>query len=159
MTSRQLRPVEIEFAQSAPVRLVFTGEMSASPTAVYRALAEETEAWPQWFTAVSAARATPGGREVRLRVGGLFTETVLLAEPDARYAYRVDTSSAPGPRALLEEWRLSPTDTGTHVSWTFAADGSRPFLLFLRSSRPGMGRTFTVSMRRLERRLTASSAG
>lgn len=156
MAVRQLRPVDIGFTESAPVRLVFSGEVSAPPGAVYRALAEETEAWPQWFTAVTAARSTPGGREVRLRMGGTFTETVLVAEPDVRYAYRVDTSSTPGALAGVEDWRLTPAGTGTRVSWTFAADGSRPFLFFLRTFRPGLGRTFTVSMRRLDRRLAAS---
>ncbi|MFD3524506.1 SRPBCC family protein [Streptomyces sp. NPDC058653] len=158
MTVRQLRPVDAGFAESAPVRLVFSGELAAPPGAVYRALADETEAWPRWFTAVSAARPTPGGREVRLRMGGRFTETILRAEPDTRYTYRVDTSTTPGPLAGVEDWRLTPAGGGTRVSWTFAADGSRPFLLLLKASRPGLARTFTVSMRRLDRRLAAPSA-
>ncbi|MFD3487279.1 SRPBCC domain-containing protein [Streptomyces sp. NPDC058665] len=159
MAVRQLRAVDAGFAESAPLRLVFGGEMSAPPGAVYRALAEETEAWPRWFTPATAARQTPGGHEIRLRMGGKFTETIRVAEPDVRYAYRVDTSNMPGPLAGLEDWRLTPAGTGTRVSWTFAADGSKPFLLFLRAFRPGMARAFTVSLRRLDRRLGASPAG
>ncbi|WP_405620944.1 MULTISPECIES: hypothetical protein [unclassified Streptomyces] len=31
MTNRQMRSVELEFAESAPVRLVFTAEVAAPP--------------------------------------------------------------------------------------------------------------------------------
>lgn len=153
MTVRQIRSVGTEFAESAPVRLVFSTEIAAPPAAVYRALAEETGDWPEWFTAMSAARATPGGREVRLRMGGSFTETVLVAEPDVRYVYRVESTAVPGRHALLEEWLLAPAGAGgTRVRWTYAVDGTGALRLFMRAFRPGLARTFAESMRRLERR-------
>ncbi|WP_369381435.1 SRPBCC family protein [Streptomyces sp. cg36] len=153
---RRLRPVELDFVETAPLRLVFAAEVSAPADAVYRALAVETDAWPQWFTAVTRARATEGGREVRLRGGTRFEETVMAAEPDARYAYRVDVTNAPGPHALLEEWRLTPTATGTRVQWTFAAAGGAPFRLALRLGRPGFGRAFRDAVGALDRRLAVS---
>lgn len=155
--ARRLKPVTLDFTGSAPLRLVFTREMAAAPEAVYHALAEETTGWPRWFTAVAACRPADGGRgrEVRLRGGTRFRETVLAAEAPHRYAYRVDETNAPGPRALVEEWRLSPAGTGTRVRWTVAADGPAPFRLLLRIGRAGVGRAFRDAMTRLDRRLAA----
>ncbi|MEV5686784.1 SRPBCC family protein [Streptomyces sp. NPDC052164] len=158
--ARRLRPVGLDFTESAPLRLVFAAEVAAPPDAVYRALAEDVASWPYWFTAVT--RATPtdagAGRKVRLRGGTVFRETIVAAEPDVRYAYRVDESNAPGLRALLEEWRLTPSATGTHVQWTFAADGTAPFRFILGLARAGVGRSFRDAVRRLGDRLAGAAA-
>ncbi|MBT2508487.1 SRPBCC family protein [Streptomyces sp. ISL-98] len=166
--ARRLRPVELDFVETAPLRLVFTAEVSAPPEAVYRALAEDVDAWPSWFAAVTLARPTAGGagREVRLKGGTRFQETILAAEPGERYAYRVDETNAPGLRALLEEWRIAPvgtgagpgTGTGTRVQWTFAADGPAPLRLALRVGRAGLGRAFRDAVRSLDRRLASAAA-
>ncbi|WP_328316064.1 SRPBCC family protein [Streptomyces sp. NBC_00388] len=156
--AHRLRPVGLDFAETAPLRLVFAAGVSASPDALYRALAEDVAGWPAWFTAVTMARATEGGREVRLRGGTRFRETVLAADPAARYAYRVDETNAPGLRALLEEWRLTATDSGTRVQWTFTADGPAPLLAGLRFARPGLGRAFRDATRKLDGRITRAAA-
>ncbi|MFI5804755.1 SRPBCC family protein [Streptomyces sp. NPDC051561] len=150
---RQLRGVGLDFAESAPVTLVFAAELTASPEDVYRALAEETEDWPRWFSAVTFARPTAAGREVHLKGNTKFMETVMAAEPPARYAYRVDVSTAPGVRAMLEDWRIWPTGAATRVQWTMAVDGPAPLRLVLRAARPGVGRAFRDAMRELDRRL------
>ncbi|MGY5081645.1 SRPBCC family protein [Streptomyces nigrescens] len=154
--ARRLRPVELDFVESAPLRLVFTAEVSAPPKAVYAALADDVAGWSCWFTGVARSAPTQGGtgREVRLTGGTRFTETILAAEPDAHYAYRVDTTNAPGLRALLEDWRLAPANGGTRLRWTFAADGPAPFRFLLTLARPGLGRAFRESARALDRRLT-----
>ncbi|OEJ28193.1 polyketide cyclase [Streptomyces agglomeratus] len=160
--ARRLRPVELDFVETAPTRLVFAAEVSAPPEAVYRALAEDLTGWPAWFGAVTMCRPTDGGagREVRLKGGTRFRETVLTAEPHARYAYRVDVTNAPGVRALLEEWLLAPAAAGpgTRVQWTFAAAGPAPLRLALRLGRPGLGRAFRDAVRGLDRRLASSPA-
>ncbi|MCR8578455.1 SRPBCC family protein [Streptomyces sp. Isolate_219] len=154
--ARRLRPVELDFVESAPLRLVFTAEVSAPPKAVYAALADDVAGWSCWFTGVARSAPAQGGtgREVRLTGGTRFTETVLAAEPEAHYAYRVDTTNAPGLRALLEDWRLAPAGGGTRLRWTFAADGPAPFRFLLTLARPGLGRAFRESARTLDRRLT-----
>ncbi|MFF4952968.1 SRPBCC family protein [Streptomyces chattanoogensis] len=153
--ARRLRPVELDFTESAPLRLVFAAEAAAPPKAVYAALADDVAGWSDWFTGVSRAVSTDDarGREVRLTGGTRFAETVLAAEPDERYAYRVDTTNAPGLRALLEDWRLTPAGGGTRLRWTFAADGPAPFRLAMTLARPGLGRAFRESVRALDRRL------
>ncbi|MFF1476967.1 SRPBCC family protein [Streptomyces sp. NPDC058301] len=157
--ARRLRPVELDFVETAPLRLVFAADAAAPADALYRALAVETEAWPEWFAAVTHARATDGGREIRLRGGTRFEETVMAAEPSARYAYRVDVTNAPGPHALVEEWRLTPNAQGTRVQWTFAAAGGAPFRFALRMGRAGLGRAFRDAVTTLDRRLAAPGGG
>ncbi|MFJ5934688.1 SRPBCC family protein [Streptomyces sp. NPDC093071] len=154
--ARRLRPVEIDFTASAPVRLVFTATLAAPPTAVYRSLAVEVGSTPSWFTALVSAVPTGdgAGRSVRLRGGIALEETILAAEPEVRYAYRVDTTNAPGVTAMAEEWALSPAGRGTLLRWTMAADGPAPFRLGLRLAKPGLGRSFRGAARRLDRRLT-----
>lgn len=158
--AHRLTPVHLDFADSAPLRLVFTAEVRASPGAVYRALAEDVEEWPAWFTAVASARPTGQGtgREVRLRGGTRFQETIMSAEPGQRYAYRIDETNAPGVRAMLEDWRLAPTPSGTRVQWTMAVAGNAPVRLVLRLARPGVARAFRDAVRKLDRRLAAAGA-
>ena len=93
------------------------------------------------------------GRDVRLRGGTRFRESVLVAKEPEVYAYRVDVTNAPGARALIEEWRLTPCGAGTRVRWTFAADGTAAFRGVLRLARPGLGRSFRGAVTRLDRRI------
>ncbi|MDH6219050.1 SRPBCC family protein [Streptomyces pseudovenezuelae] len=155
--ARQLRPVGLDFVETAPVRLVFAREISAAPEAVYRALAEDVPGWAEWFSAVKRARPLDDGarREVRLKGGTRFEETILAAKEPEVYAYRVDAGNAPGLRALVEEWRLLPAGTGTRVRWTFAADGSAPLRLVLKGSRAALGRAFRDAVTSLDRRLAS----
>ncbi|WP_327131031.1 SRPBCC family protein [Streptomyces sp. NBC_01343] len=157
--ARRLRPVELDFIENAPIRLAFAARTAAGPEAVYRALAEDVEGWPRWFRAVTLARPTQGGagREVRLVGGTRFEETIMAAEPERCYAYRVDATNAPGIRALLEEWRLSPAGScsGTLVRWTFAVDAPAPLRLALTAARPALGQSFRSAVRALDARLTS----
>ncbi|MFC8508759.1 SRPBCC family protein [Streptomyces sp. NPDC057411] len=154
--AHRLRPVELDFAEHAPLRLVFTTAVAAPPAAVYRSLAVELASTPAWFTAVTSATPVDGGagRTVRLRGGVEFRETILATDPAARYAYRVDETNVPGVSALLEEWVLSPAAGGTRVRWTMAVDGNGPCRMVMRLARPGVGKSFRDAMRNLERRLT-----
>ncbi|WP_369240996.1 SRPBCC family protein [Streptomyces sp. R21] len=156
--ARRLRPVGLDFIRTAPLRLVFARVVAAPPEAVFHALAEDVEGWSEWFWAVTSARRSDSGREVRLRGGTRFQETVLVADSPEVYAYRVDVTNAPGARALVEEWRLTPDGTGTRVQWTFAADGSAPFRFALRLARVGMGRAFRDAVTALDRRLASAAA-
>ncbi|PSM40562.1 MxaD family protein [Streptomyces dioscori] len=158
----RLRPVELDFVETAPVRLVFARGVTSSPEGVYRALAEDVEGWSEWFSAVSSAHLSEGGsgRRIRLRGGTCFEETILAAEPHEVYAYRVDVTNAPGVRALVEEWRLAPDGgSGTRVQWTVAADGTAAFRLVMKVSRTGLGRAFRDAVRKLDRRIGSTHAG
>ncbi|MER7838726.1 SRPBCC family protein [Streptomyces sp. NPDC096040] len=152
--AHQLCPVGLGFVETAPIRLVFGQEMTAAPEAVFRALAEDVPGWSEWFSAVRSARPTADGREVRLRGGVRFEETVLKAKAPEVYTYRVDMTNVPGPRAWVEEWRLVPSGTGTRVRMTFALDGTALFRAVSRLASPGMGRAFRTAVKTLDRRLS-----
>ncbi|MEV6947907.1 SRPBCC family protein [Streptomyces sp. NPDC051172] len=153
--AHRLRPVGLDFVDTAPVRLVFAQEVSATPEAVFHALNDDVPGWAEWFAAVTHARSLDdgAGRDIRLKGGGRFRETVIAAKEAKVYAYRVDVTNAPGARALAEEWRLVPTGTGTRVQWTFAADGTAPFRFAVNAARAGLGRAFRDAVRSLDRRL------
>lgn len=151
----RLRSVGPDYTETAPVQLAFTAEASAPPEALFGALAD-VEGWPRWFRQVADARPTADGtgREIRLRGGTRFRETVVAADPGERYAYRIDETNVPGLRALLEEWRLVPWHSGTVVRYTFALDGTAVTRASARLARPGLRRAFHDAVRLLDRRLT-----
>ena len=126
--ARRLRPVELDFVESAPLRLVFAAEVSASPRRCTGARRGCRGLDLAGSPRSPRPRPPAGARAARSRLKGgvLFAETILATDPGERYAYRVDETNAPGLRALLEEWRLTPTATGTRVQWTFAADAPAP---------------------------------
>ncbi|MFI8535819.1 SRPBCC family protein [Streptomyces aquilus] len=160
--AHQLREVGLDFVERAPVRLVFARDMSAPPEQVFRALADDVPGWAEWFAAVTLARPTGDGttREIHLKGGGRFQETIIAAKEPEVYAYRVDVANVPGVRTLVEEWRLAPSGTGTHVRWTFATDGTAAYRLAMKLAAPGLGRAFRDAATALDRRLTKqASAG
>ncbi|MFF7473013.1 SRPBCC family protein [Streptomyces sp. NPDC008092] len=154
--TRRLRPVGLDFVETAPVRLVFAQEMSAPPERVFRALNDDVPGWAEWFAAVTRAESVDdgAGRDIRLRGGGRFRETIIAAKEAEVYAYRVDLTNAPGAHAIAEEWRLVPAGGGTRVQWTFAVDGTAPFRLAVRVARAGLGRAFRGAVVELDRRLS-----
>ncbi|MCX5337304.1 MULTISPECIES: SRPBCC family protein [unclassified Streptomyces] len=155
--AHQLRAVGLDFIEVAPVRMVFAREMSAGPEAVYRALADDVPGWTEWFSAVTHARPTGDGstREIRLRGGGRFQETIIAAKEPEVYAYRVDVANTPGIHAFAEEWRLTPSGTGTLVRWTFALDGTAPIRFTAKLGRAGLGRAFRSAVAALDLRIAA----
>jgi uncharacterized protein YndB with AHSA1/START domain len=156
----RLRPVDLDFLDTAPVRLSFTAAVAAPAHDVYHALAEELTSWPLWFAPVKRARTTrPGGREIVLVGGMRFEETVLAAERPSRYAYRADTANRPGMRAIAEDWRLAPIAGGSLVQWTLAAEPVPGAALFLRLSRPVLRSSFRRAMQKLDLRISGAGAG
>ena len=154
--AHRLHPVGLDFVDTAPVRLVFAQEISAAPGAVFHALNDDVPGWAEWFAAVTHAESIDGGagRDIRLKGGGRFRETVIAAKEAEVYAYRVDVTNAPGARALAEEWRLVPAGTGTRVQWTFGADGTALFRFVVKAARAGLGRAFRDAVISLDGRLS-----
>ncbi|MGK5642329.1 SRPBCC family protein [Streptomyces sp. URMC 126] len=135
--------------------------MKAPPERVYRALAQEVTAWSRWFRVVTLARPLDGTgrrrREIRLAGGARFHETVVADDAPRRYAYRVDTTNVPFLRALLEDWRLTPSGSGTLVRWTVALDAPLPIRCLALLGRPVPSRGFRDALRALDARLAGEA--
>ncbi|WP_415952917.1 SRPBCC family protein [Streptomyces sp. KLOTTS4A1] len=159
--ARRLSPVGLDFLRAAPVRLVFTRELGASPAETYRAIAVEVETLPRWFRSVKRATPHDGGarRTVALYGGIRFEETILASQPDEVYAYRVDETNAPGVRHLVEEWRITPSGAGCRLQWTFAVEASAPLRLFFKAAAPGLSLAFRNAAGALDKRLTRARSG
>jgi len=61
--ARRLRLVELDFVETAPLRLAFALEVAAPPGAVFRAFAEDVPGWSEWFK--SGWRAPDRGPDAR----------------------------------------------------------------------------------------------
>lgn len=78
---------------------------------------------------------------------------MLAAEKSELYTYRVDVTDTPGARAWAEEWRLTPSGTGTRIRVVCALDGTAAFRLGCRLAAPGVGRAFRQAAGALDRHL------
>lgn len=148
----QLRPVELDYLESAPRRHVVEATTALPRDVVWRAFSDAST-WPEWWPGVRRAgyRGDPpfGVGTVReADVGGwLMEETMLAWDEGRRWAYRIDRSTAPIAHAQLESTTLADDDGGgTRVRWALAFE---PRLL-MKLARPWLQ---TSTQRMLERAL------
>lgn len=158
----QLRQVGLDFLDAAPKVLRHTGRVSAPPGDVFASVSGDPASWRDWFPGVRDGAydsPPPHGvgsvRRVSVLGAGTYQETILAWDEPTRWAFRVDATSLPLARALVEEWTLSPTGAGTQVTWTFAVDPAPAFGLGLRL-RP-LDLIFSRAVRNLERRLSTAT--
>jgi len=129
-----LRPVGIDFLDTAPYRHVATEVVHRPPEAIFAAIATDPAGWGTWFPGFNRAGRylsdPPHGvgsvREVsmaRIR----YTETIIAWDEPDRWAFRVTRSTAPLAHAMAEEYRVSSHGHHSVVQWTFAID-PRPTL-------------------------------
>ena len=92
-----LRPVELDFLDTAIVRFEFECELDAAPEAVFAAISADPSTW-SWFPGLAdAAYESPPphgigtGRAVVMN-GVTYRETMLAWDEPTRWAYRVDES-------------------------------------------------------------------
>ena len=141
--SQGLRPVGLDFLDSAPLRQSRTTVVGLTPGRVFEELTRRPERWPHWLTMARDCRYDgdpPYGvdsvRRMWLRGGIVARETVLAWDEERRFAYRVDGLNVPGVRAFMEEWTLEPTAVGTtQLRWVLAGECSRPVEMLLTASR------------------------
>lgn len=165
--TRQLAAVPLEWVSEAPLRLVYHQEIAAPPARVYDALADDPATWT-WFPTLTGGRfptderGVGAPRHVTVQ-GAKFTETVMAADPGRRWAYRVDTSTAPLARALIEDWVLtevpatSTRPAATRIAYTFALDPLPRTRRLVGATGAGIALVFARAARNLERRLSASA--
>lgn len=149
----KLRPVGLDFVDHAPRRWVFVATVPADRTRVFAALSADPMTWKSWFPGVSsgAYEGAPGVgamRVVKVR-GASFFETMLAWDQPSRWTFRVDRSTVPIAKALVEDWTFDEHPDGTLVRWTFAVEPT----LLARAIAPLQRRTMSVLFRRAMRNL------
>lgn len=154
-----LRDVGLEFLSSAPVRLVYEAWVPATRERVFAAVTADPSTW-SWFPSVSGGCYEGDGphgvgarRQVRSN-GVRMRETVMTWDQPARWAYRVDETSAPMARALLEEWQFEDGGERTLVRWTMATDPRGVFSLVVKAGGRMIGWVFRRAMRNLAAELS-----
>lgn len=121
----KLRAEGLDFVDRAPFEFLTEADLPASAERVFEVFAD-IHSWPRWFDDMHASRWTgpqqSGVGATRLVSLGLIEvdETMLVWEPGARFSFRLDTATLPLIRAMVEDYRLTPTATGCHLSWRAA---------------------------------------
>jgi hypothetical protein len=155
--------VGLEFLEAAPVRLAYHAWVPAPRPRVFAAVTADPSTW-RWFPSVSGGCYEGDGpygvgsrRQVRSN-GIRMRETVMAWDEPCRWAYRVDESTAPMARALLEGWEFEDGGGRTLVRWTMASEPRRVFGLVTRYGRAGIGWVFRRAMHNLSAELSTSAA-
>jgi hypothetical protein len=148
----RLQPVDLTFAEHAPYACIHDADLAADPAAVFAALAD-LDSWPKRFGAATRGEwvtsAPHGIGSVRaVHVGALYlVEGFVAWQPGERFSFAVLQANLPFARAMLEDWRITPTRRGSRV--TYAIYYAPPWWL-----RPFAARI----VRRIERDATSTLA-
>lgn len=119
--------VDDAWIDSAPVRLVNSVDVNATPEQIWAAL-EDASAWPRWATVITKVEWTspqPFGigttRTVTMRGRMVADEEFITWQRPNRLGFRFNEASMDGVRAFAERYTLEPRPGGgTHVVWVMA---------------------------------------
>ncbi|MGS2811229.1 SRPBCC family protein [Nocardia sp. MW-W600-9] len=149
------------FLATAPNRYVHVVDIAAPPSAVWGALTAD-DALVSWSAAVTGMRWTsppPFGigstRVVTLAGAAALTERFYRWDDERRMTFTVDSASIPGLRRFAEDIQLTPTPTGTRLTWTFAVEGGPALRPLLRLSAPVTNRLTASIARGIVRKVEA----
>jgi Polyketide cyclase / dehydrase and lipid transport len=131
--AKDLRPVGLDFFESAPHRYVTTAQIGHPVDAVFAALADDPAGWAKWFPGFSdkskwltpAPHGVGSQREMVMR-GQSITETIIAWDASTRWSYFIARATMPGIRVFAEDYALKPVDGGTELTWTVALDALGP---------------------------------
>ena len=158
-----MREEGLDFVERAPKKWTFEEEVHAPQEEVFAAISADPSTWT-WFPGLSSGSYEGDGphgvgtkRHVKMS-GITYRETMLAWEPPARWAYRVDESTAPLAHALVEDWVVERRgDDRSAVRWTFAIDPRSLFKAGLPAAPTVMGRLFKKAMANLSEELARRS--
>ncbi len=157
----RLRAESLEFLKTAPKRWSFEGRVGAPPEIVFDAISADPSTWT-WFPGFTTGRyvgAGPHGlgaiREIKVGPS-IYRETIVAHNRPNRWAYRVDQTTVPLAKALVEEWTVEPDGRGSAVRWTFAIDPRLMFRVIGPAAPIVLGRVFRKAMANLNAQLRAS---
>jgi hypothetical protein len=159
-----LRQEGLDFLKTAPIILDFAEQVRAPQADVWNVIGADPSTWVPWFPGLREGAFTSPppygvGTKRQVRVRGWYRETIVAWDEGSRMAYRVENTSMPVARALIEDWVLEPHGDTTTVHWTFATDPTPMFRLSMRLSPKTIGRVFIKAMRNLDERLVRRTTG
>ena len=154
----RLRAEPLAFLGTAPKRWAFESRVDAPPETVFDAISGDPSTWT-WFPGFTTGRyvgAGPHGlgaiREIKVGPS-IYRETVVAHDRPNRWAYRVDQSTVPLAKALVEEWTVQAAGRGSTVRWTFAIDPRLMFRVIGPAASIVLGRVFRKAMTNLDAEL------
>jgi carbon monoxide dehydrogenase subunit G len=162
----QLRPVGLDFLETAPTRVRHSVHIDAPPEAVFAAIADDPAGWGKWFPAFADdghyLGEPPYGvgsvREVRAG-GNTIVDTVIAWDVPTRWAFCATGGKLRGVRALAEDYRVAPDGSGSRLTWTIAVDLAGPSRVIAPVFRIGSGAVIRRAARKLAQHLrTAPTA-
>jgi hypothetical protein len=153
----KLRPVDLDFVRTAPRRHTNEAVIRAPRSRVFEAVSGEPDGWKDWFPGFSSGRyeGEPGVGAVRVvkYQGTTFRETMLAWDEPSRWTFRVDSSTVPLAKALVEDWTFDDVPDGTLARWSFAYEPSLLGRVIAPLQIRTMSRIFQRAMHNLEERL------
>ena len=158
----KLEPRDLSWIAEAPETYVFEATLRSPRPAVFAAIAADPSTWT-WFPGLSKASypSEPphrvGSKREVMMAGTYYGETMLAWDEPSRWAYRVDESSAPIARSLVEDWVLEEDHGTTVVRWTFAIDPRTAFRAAGPAAPTLMGNLFRRAMKNLDEQLQSAA--
>lgn len=135
------------FLNFAPFRFVNSVDVSEPPEKIWRILATGTQlvSWTPVFTGLKWVTPPPFGsgtvREVTLLRILTARERFFRWEEGQRQSYAVFEASLPGLRRAVEDYVITPTPSGSRLTWTLAVEPLRPLTPLVWMSSPIIRRT------------------
>jgi Polyketide cyclase / dehydrase and lipid transport len=127
--------VDLDVLSTAPIRLGAAVNVGRPPSEVFAAFAHDPANWGEFFPGFDKTGRyhTSGphgvGSRCTKRVTGIkVEETVLAWDEGARFAFRVDSTTAPAFHAWVEDYHFEPN--GSHGTLLRVAIGGKPRLAF-----------------------------
>jgi carbon monoxide dehydrogenase subunit G len=115
-----------DFVDTAPIRLVNSVRIAATPEAVWAAL-EDAASWPRWATVIKHVEWTSPRpfdvgttRTVTMSGGMTGYEEFISWEPYRRMGFRFNEASMNGVSAFAERYEIESAGDGTQVTWIMA---------------------------------------
>jgi hypothetical protein len=144
--------VDLDFLNTAPVRLRAAVKVGRPPSEVFAAFAHDPANWGEFFPGFDKTGRyhTPvphgvGSRRAVRFTGVKFEETILAWDEGERWAFRVDSAHAPVFDAFVEDYRFEPDGSdATLLRWTIAY---KPRLAF-KLARPVLPRALNLVLTR-----------